>query len=528
MQHTTEAANDGRRGAIPAAEPGAQGDKAELFFGFVGPMGVDLDLVCAALAEQLRVVGYEAHLVGLGELVGPFTGKPAAFTSEYERIAGMASDSLRLRRDAAQPDVLGRLGIGAIRDLRARTTGNRDLPVMSGAAFLVQAFTRPEEVALYREVYGSAFTLVSIYSPRQLRIRELSCRLQSVETDGDAAEQLAKQLVALDQLDEEAFGHRVGDAFVLADYFVTTTDMDGLKSSLERLVSLTFADPFIAPTRDEQGMFLAQAVALRSLDLSRQVGAVIASADGDVIATGCNEVPKPGGGFYWTGDPGARRDVEVGHDSNVRARAELVTDAIARLRANGWLAPQVSSRSPESLAREALLGRDAILRRSRISDVIEFGRAVHAEMAAITQAAKEGRPLQGAKLFCTTFPCHLCAKHIVASGIEEVLFIEPYDKSRAAQLHSDAISVESPEPSSKRTNFRAFVGVAPRRYMEYFSLGSAKRKTPDGRAIPKPMRKLAPRIRASAMAYPLAEKLVLGPLVTDPDSQDFPSTTKAA
>ena len=41
-------------------------------------------------------------------------------------------------------------------------------------------------------------------------------------------------------------------------------------------------------------MFAAKAAALRTLDLSRQVGAAIFSADGEIISMGSNEVPKAG------------------------------------------------------------------------------------------------------------------------------------------------------------------------------------------------------------------------------------------
>jgi deoxycytidylate deaminase len=76
-------------------------------------------------------------------------------------------------------------------------------------------------------------------------------------------------------------------------------------------------------------------------------------------------------------------------------------------------------------------------------NVIEFGRAVHAEMAALMDSARRGVPVKNATLYCTTFPCHLCARHIVAAGIRRVVYIEPYPKSLAAQLYPDSIAVES-------------------------------------------------------------------------------------
>jgi deoxycytidylate deaminase len=51
----------------------------------------------------------------------------------------------------------------------------------------------------------------------------------------------------------------------------------------------------------EYGLFLAKAAALRTLDLSRQVGAAIFSDKGEIIALGANEVPKAGGGTLLAG-----------------------------------------------------------------------------------------------------------------------------------------------------------------------------------------------------------------------------------
>jgi cytidine deaminase len=101
--------------------------------------------------------------------------------------------------------------------------------------------------------------------------------------------------------------------------------------------------------------------------------------------------------------------------------------------------------------------------------ITEYGRMVHAEMAAITDAARRGVSVAGARLFCTTFPCHNCAKHIVASGIREVIYIEPYPKSRVAALFSDSIALDRP-PTQDQVAFSAFVGFAPTRFSDLFQM----------------------------------------------------------
>src|SRR5690606_30401892 len=63
------------------------------------------------------------------------------------------------------------------------------------------------------------------------------------------------------------------------------------------------------------------------------------------------------------------------------------------------------------------------LKNSKVRDLIEFSRSVHAEMHAIIQGSQlTGNKMINGKLFCTTYPCHNCARHIIAAGIKEVYF----------------------------------------------------------------------------------------------------------
>jgi len=62
--------------------------------------------------------------------------------------------------------------------------------------------------------------------------------------------------------------------------------------------NVLFGHPYETPTFDEYAMFIAFSAALRSADLSRQVGAVIAR-NNEIIGTGANDCPKYGGGLYW-------------------------------------------------------------------------------------------------------------------------------------------------------------------------------------------------------------------------------------
>lgn len=103
-------------------------------------------------------------------------------------------------------------------------------------------------------------------------------------------------------------------------------------------------------------------------------------------------------------------------------------------------------------------------------------------MDAILSASRQGISTKGTILYVTTFPCHNCARHIVAAGVDEVQFIEPYLKSRALPLHNDVIITDRKnwkppsllERESDRNEqpsqvlFCPFVGVAPRFYRRAF------------------------------------------------------------
>jgi cytidine deaminase len=455
----------------------------ELIFGFVGPTGVDLTSVCEALETQLKAADYEVFTISLSQIILNFTGNNS-FRGEFARIKALMDSGDALREKFKQSEIVARMGVFELRRIRKEISGDEMKPHKTRRiAYIVRSFKRPEEVELYRDIYGKAFTLISVYGSRISRIQNLSRRCQSDATKDHSAEELAVQLVTRDfQGEGTKFGQRVSRTFPLADFFVKMDNRPELGRHFRRLVRLTLGDPYISPTRDEQGMFFAQSAALRSMDLSRQVGASIIDHEGDLLTTGCNEVPKAGGGLYWAEDPDCTRDYELGHDSNVTIKTELVKDAVRRLKDKRWLAGPLRRIPDEKLAELSLLGADPFFKDSKLFDVIEFGRAVHAEMAAISQAARRGVGLQNARLFCTTFPCHICARHIVSSGIKEVVFIEPYEKSRAGELFADSISVEPHEASTRKSNFRAFVGVAPRRYMHFFQK-THDRKTEAGNVL---------------------------------------------
>lgn len=291
----------------------------------------------------------------------------------------------------------------------------------------------------------------------------------------------------------------MSDTFHRADFFIRGWDRDVIREDVQRLLEILFASPFRTPTRDEQGQFFAAGSALRSAEFGRQVGAAITTAEGSLLAVGTNEVPKAGGGSQWEEDGTGNRDFEIGDaDTNRRhfddlaqhlseavdTRLGVLMDALTQ-------ADDPARQVIEQLRERARAELPKDLRSGGLKNLTEFGRAAHAEMNALLDAARRGVPVAGATLYTTTLPCHNCARHIIGAGIERVVFVEPYTKSRTEDLHRDAVVIDRlidhAEDGDGRITFEPFVGVAPRRYLEMFDaagrerLGHLGRKDQDGR-----------------------------------------------
>jgi cytidine deaminase len=307
---------------------------------------------------------------------------------------------------------------------------------------------------------------------------------QEVEGNG-MTPKTAEDEAAQDEADipRRIWGQNLRDTFHRADLFVDAREGVGLKEAVGRIVEILFAHPFRTPNKDEYGLFAAEGAARQSAELGRQVGAAIATREGDVVALGSNEVPKAGGGVYWeNGDGGTEcgidgsgdgREFRNPVDTNDRMKREIALEIIDQLEGEEFLKGDAGeAEAPELLA---------ALERTRLGDLIEFGRAVHAEMAALMDAARRGASVRGCTLYTTTFPCHNCARHIVAAGIMRVVYVSPYSKSQAKELHGDAIDFAAAEPRDDAVQFEPFVGVAPRRYLDLFE--AASRKHEDGKVV---------------------------------------------
>ncbi len=489
--------------------PRDAGPRPELVFALVGALGTDLNAVATSLRQVLAAVHYDALEIHLSALIREIDKwKVLQSSPRDERYYDMYMDACNeLRQQIQCGEAMALLAVAAIRHMRRqRDESETKQSSDRGQAFILRSLKHPDEARMLRSIYGPNLTLVSAYSPRSSRVDNLAKSLADAHHDSEPRKfrDRAERLIERDTVEtDNPFGQSVRDTFPLADVFIDVTDEDSIRQSLQRFVEILFGHPYHTPTRDEYCMYHAQAAAMRSSDMGRQVGAVITTPDGDIIAVGTNEVPKPGGGLYWSGDNPDRRNFRLGEDSSDRMKLNVLVDILRRVRDAKLLRDDRSN--VEDLARSLLYGEyQPAVAGAYLLNLIEFGRAVHAEMAAIVDAARRGARIQDCYLYTTTFPCHDCAKHIVAAGIRQVIYIEPYPKSLAEQLYLDSIAVDTPSQTMSQVIFRPFVGVAPRRYMEFFEM--PRRKTAKGGVVNWVPREAVPRAAGPRSSYEYREE----------------------
>lgn len=136
------------------------------------------------------------------------------------------------------------------------------------------------------------------------------------------------------------------------------------------------------PSWDEYFMAIADLAATRSTCLRRQVGAVIVK-DKRILATGYNGAPR---GLAHCLDVGCLRD-KLKIPSGERH---------------------------------------------------ELCRAIHAEQNAVVQAATSGVNITGGTIYTTTFPCSLCSKIVINSGIVRIVCRTGYPDDLSRQLLREA------------------------------------------------------------------------------------------
>lgn len=424
---------------------------SEVVIGIISPVGTDTSGVLTYITEHLRKFAYQTEVINVSEdILTKFEPSRYMATGEYDRICHYIELGNDVRERSGDNAILMKGVAAQIFEKR----DSEDPAPRPRVAYIIKSIKHPEEVSFLRRLYGSGFHLLGVTSRHHDRIKYLTERKSIGQEDAEA-------LLQRDANENLGHGQHTQDAFQDSDYFVVVDDSQArLRNSIYRLIDLLFGDPFITPSFDEFSMFMAYTSSLRSADLSRQIGAVITKSN-EILSTGANDCPKAGGGLYWPVkqedgqyiDEAKGRDYTLGYDSNKKEQSIMIDKILDAL---------AVEKNPSNIKK---------VKNSGIGSLTEYGRVVHGEMEALLACSRNHISCRNATIYATTFPCHNCAKHIIAAGLERVVYIEPYPKSKALEFYQSEITEEIANHQGK-VLFEPFVGVGPHRYMDLFSISS--------------------------------------------------------
>jgi len=275
--------------------------------------------------------------------------------------------------------------------------------------WVVDSIRNPGEVRSFRRS-SNKFFLFGVYADKEVRWHRTKSKynnnINEFEEDdlNDTGE------------DNPLHGQRVGDCFYEADIVfknnemftsVGNEDFNIFAGKIAQYIDLV-SQPLQRqrPIRQEEAlMATAYAISQRSSCMRRKVGSIIVDPLGNVISSGFNEVP------------------------GIEKPCEKIYNACYRERIRSEFFEKLKIEIQEAESKENQL--KTLFRKE--FKILDYCRALHAEENAIVNLARNGRsvPLDQCVLYCTTYPCRMCANRIVQLGIKSIVYLEPYPDPEA-------------------------------------------------------------------------------------------------
>ncbi|WP_294345253.1 anti-phage dCTP deaminase [uncultured Sphingobacterium sp.] len=481
----------------------------ELIFGICSPIGSLKEKVIEKLRERLTTeYQYDVKIIKMSEFIDryelsdeeqkdlPETPNGSKIFKEYfEKI-----NKGNIIRKFNKNERLAEYAVQRIHLDRVKTTKkNKNLDEnpkstdyeSQRVCYILDSIKTKEELLLLKKIYSDNFYSISIFSP----LEDRKTNLKSKKFENPEIE----NIIEIDDKQKDRFGQNVRDVFVNGDLFIRVSkdNIPIIQEKISRFLHLIFETSIITPSIEETSMYNAKAAAGNSACLSRQVGACIIDNANNILSIGWNDVPKYGGNLYSSGSAIDHRCFQHEFCSNDKQKLHVVENIVESILNDKQLS---ELRHIEGI--EELL-KDKIKNNTKVKDLIEFSRSVHAEMHAIIQGAlTSGDKILNGRLFCTTYPCHNCARHIIAAGIREVYYIEPYVKSLCITLHDDAMSEN--EDAQNKVKILIFDGISPNKYLSFFS-NFAERKE-NGKLIKKDLKTAKPKTSKTLQALSTLEE----------------------
>lgn len=464
----------------------------ELVIGLVGGLGVDFEAVAKNLSALLKQAGYYCVEIRIAD---NFVKRHN--NSKFADCYWKMQYATKHRQNHGK-DYWAVQAVNSIFNIRP-TLATKHKKI----AYIIRSLKTKHELERLADIYGRNFIAISIFCEDEIAEKHLTKKLSiSRMKIPDAWEQmqqinrelclgadklpehdsLAKFLLQKDQTETHPelkwFGQNLFSCYSRANFFLYQNK--NLDQQMQRFVHLLFNDPFAEPTNEEYFMFCAQAAAYRSLDLDRQVGAVIVNQEYEMVASGFNDVSKVGGGHFFH------------HDHPMYAHPTKVNDQRDYLQEYDFNHNYLDKITANLADKLKLNAEDQLVMREQIRDITEFKRSTHAEMSALLDAARRGVAVRDCTMYVNTYPCHNCTKHIMAAGIKRVVFLHPYTKSKAREMYAAMIAhglLVSDEIKDSRLVFEPFLGISPNRFSSTFANDKDTRleKDNEGRENGKPL-----------------------------------------
>lgn len=480
----------------------------ELVIALCGPIGSGHRQVSDEIKRILEdSFNYTVKIIKLSKIIEEVSG-PVKYDDQFGRIMRLQDNGNSLRESNAN-EFLAVKAIEQISIDREEEKENSETDAFESrrVCYIIDSLKNSDEYKTFYLTYREMFYCFGVYSPQHVREKSLQDR-------GMTSAQV-HELIDRDSGEELEHGQQVRDTFVRSDFFlrVPGNNRINISAQIERYLHLIFGTRVITPTPDETAMHHAWVAAANSACLSRQVGAALTDSEGEIISVGWNDVPKYGGGLYVSKISPNPMIVNDNRCYNSGAKCHndeekhLLSDNVFSVLLNAGL-----------LSADQKFEFTKALENTKIRGLIEFSRSIHAEMHALLSAAhSEGSRIKDGNLYVTTYPCHSCARHIVASGVSKVFYIEPYRKSLAIKLHDDSVTED--ESGENKVKILPFSGVSPNKYLSLFTGRANNRKTPiEGNLIEPDQRSARPILEESLEGFPTRESIaVRAQQNTDPE-----------
>lgn len=462
--------------------------KIEVVLGIVSQLGSDRKAFIDLLKQHLDVLDIEFEKIKITDQFIKIRAqkKDENLSESFETFMKMQICS-QLRLDYSNA-ILMKWVIDAIKRKRVNHAGKVVL-------YVIDQLKHEDEYHLLSHVYGLNYIQVSLFSHEAIRDSNIKAKFKCdvnkksnlinhmknfsivnttiteeyadkffnkwiTEYNSEVLRDAAHQLLEKDFKDNDkkfsdaGTGQRISKLFHLSHYFFNLDNLvDDLDREITKFVNLLIGENRDYPTQDEFGMCIAYQASVRSnFPNLTHIGASIISDGGEVLSVGSIRAPSPS----------ANTTI---HDEN------KISDGYRfyKNKLKDWddfLAKNIKNKNNKML--------DEV--RKYIADSLDFHPCTHAEIAALLDAAKIGISVYKATMYTTTFPCHLCAKDIVSSGIRRVVYLEAYPKSKNKELYPYNISIDCRKQSDgEKVPFCFYSGVGPKRYYHVYSLDN-KRK----------------------------------------------------